>query len=281
MHRNDTKSDDAPAFSVGICRKGNEESVKSEEKIRTSVEIFGTTYKMIGTFDQTYMNKIAAYVNEKMESIAKSNPRLDSMRVAVMALITIADEVFSMKEEWLANEQEQSETKMRIDELKKTLELTEEKVRERSKEIFQLKEKVEKLEHENYRLRNESDMVSKAWSDQVDELKKKYAEKVRRSEEVEAALQARIAELERQLAEMEEAAAPVQETTDAGMKPEPETATAKDARRGPPEPLASLLAGVSADDGNLLEKFKQLQEEYVKLQKEFNEWIELTMSDTQ
>ncbi|HZG76414.1 MAG TPA: cell division protein ZapA, partial [Paenibacillus sp.] len=120
--------------------------VHPEDKIRTTIDIFGTTYKMVGTFSQSYMKRISAYVNENMESIAKGNPRLDSQKVAVLALIQMADEYFRLQAKWDAFEGEFSQSKQRIEELRKAFELTEEKERGQSALAAQLQARIGELE---------------------------------------------------------------------------------------------------------------------------------------
>ncbi|MCI3919571.1 cell division protein ZapA [Paenibacillus sp. TRM 82003] len=235
-----------------------------EEKTRTTVSIFGTTYKMVGTFSQAYLNQISKYVNERMEVVAKSNPRLDSQRVGVLAMIQIADEYFQLQGKWHAVENERSQSKLHIEELRKAFELTEEKERGKSNEVRHLMERIERLEKENARIGEEAEMASLTWAERVEEWEAKYAAAANEAAAATASLEARVRELEAERSQLLETAA----TTAA--RPEP---TAQELPAKEPEKVAA--------DPELAEKYLKLQEEYEKLQIEYNEWIQLTMSETQ
>jgi len=241
-----------------------------EEKIRTTVEIFGTTYRMVGTFSQEYMKRIAAYVNENMETIAKSNPRLDTQRVSVLAMISMADEYFRLQAKWNEYENDSSQSKQRIEELRKAFRLTEEKERELSRQVLELKDRIAKLEEEKAQIAREAELASLAWAERVAEWEAKNEAAVREAERTIAELQARVADLENELARKEAEAAE--------RAPAAQAAAAVEA----PKPVVpSVPEGAEGADAALLEKYLKLQEEYAKLQKEFNEWIQLTMSETQ
>ena len=58
------------------------------------VEIFGEEYK-IATSDARHVHKIAAHVDEKMREIAALHPgQIPTAKLAVLAAMTIADELF-------------------------------------------------------------------------------------------------------------------------------------------------------------------------------------------
>ena len=59
-----------------------------------SVEIRGHRYPIRSTLDVEYVNGLASYVDEKMRAAADSTPSGDSLRLAVLAALNIADELF-------------------------------------------------------------------------------------------------------------------------------------------------------------------------------------------
>ncbi len=69
-----------------------------QDKIRTAVNILGHEYKFVSNASPEYMSTIAQYVNHQLTEIAKSDSRLDSQRISVLALINITDELFRVKE---------------------------------------------------------------------------------------------------------------------------------------------------------------------------------------
>jgi cell division protein ZapA len=63
------------------------------------VQIFGQTYSIQGDLDQAYVQKLAKYVDEKMNAIADVTRTVDTQKVAVLAALAIADELHGMQRE--------------------------------------------------------------------------------------------------------------------------------------------------------------------------------------
>jgi len=63
------------------------------------VQIFGQTFSIHGGLDEAYVQKLAAYVNQKMNAISEMAPTVDTQRLAIMAALAIADELHSLKEQ--------------------------------------------------------------------------------------------------------------------------------------------------------------------------------------
>lgn len=59
-----------------------------------SVEIRGHRYPIRSSLEASYVNGLATYVDEKMRAAAESTPSGDSLRLAVLAALNIADELF-------------------------------------------------------------------------------------------------------------------------------------------------------------------------------------------
>ena len=59
------------------------------------VQIFGQTYSLHGELDPAYVQKLAAFVDEKMQAIANATATIDTHKVAVLAALAIADELHS------------------------------------------------------------------------------------------------------------------------------------------------------------------------------------------
>lgn len=60
----------------------------------TTVQIFGQEYKIRGFEDRSYVEKVAGYVHEKMRELAEGSSSLPPERLAVLAALNIADELF-------------------------------------------------------------------------------------------------------------------------------------------------------------------------------------------
>lgn len=63
-----------------------------------SVEIHGQRYPIRSSLDHDYVLRLAAYVDEKIKAAADSTPTGDSLRLAVLAALNVADELFRVRE---------------------------------------------------------------------------------------------------------------------------------------------------------------------------------------
>ena len=63
------------------------------------VEIFGQTYSVKAGGDAGYVQKLAAFVDEEMKDVSRASGAVDSLRVAVLAALNLADECFRLRQE--------------------------------------------------------------------------------------------------------------------------------------------------------------------------------------
>ena len=63
-----------------------------------TVEILGQRYPVRSSLDPGYVGDLATYVDEKMRSAADKSPAADSLKVAVLAALNIADEYFRCRD---------------------------------------------------------------------------------------------------------------------------------------------------------------------------------------
>ena len=73
------------------------------------VEIHGQRYPIRSGLDPEYVARLASYVDEKMRVAAESTPTGDSLRLAVLAALNIADELFRCRAVNLARSDELAE----------------------------------------------------------------------------------------------------------------------------------------------------------------------------
>jgi cell division protein ZapA len=69
------------------------------ERNRVSVSIFGREYSLVSEVDPAYIKKAADYLDSKMREVAGSYPNITEAKVAVLAALNIADELFKCREE--------------------------------------------------------------------------------------------------------------------------------------------------------------------------------------
>jgi cell division protein ZapA len=82
------------------------------------VEIAGQRYPIRSALDPEYVARLATYVDEKMRAAADSTPSGDSMRLAVIAALNVADELFRCRD---ANRARNGELAERTQELERIL----------------------------------------------------------------------------------------------------------------------------------------------------------------
>ena len=63
------------------------------------VVIQGQRYPVRSTLEPSYVAELAAYVDEKMRIASDANNTTDSLRVAVLAALNLADEIFRHRAE--------------------------------------------------------------------------------------------------------------------------------------------------------------------------------------
>ena len=61
------------------------------------VEIFGQTYTLSAGAEPGYVEQLAAHVDAQMREVGRSAGAVDSLRVAVLAALNIADEAFRLR----------------------------------------------------------------------------------------------------------------------------------------------------------------------------------------
>jgi cell division protein ZapA len=61
------------------------------------VKIYNQTYYIRGEGDTEYIEQLAAYVDLKMREVAAGTMTADSLRVAILAALNIADELSKMR----------------------------------------------------------------------------------------------------------------------------------------------------------------------------------------
>ena len=76
---------------------GHGTQAASTESIR--VDIYDQGYNLRGT-DPDYIAKLAEYVDLKMRAVAEKTATADSLRVAVLAALNIADEYHLLKKKY-------------------------------------------------------------------------------------------------------------------------------------------------------------------------------------
>ena len=56
------------------------------------VEIYGQSYNLRGEGESAYIQDLASYVDRRMREVAEATATVDSLKVAILAALNIADE---------------------------------------------------------------------------------------------------------------------------------------------------------------------------------------------
>jgi cell division protein ZapA len=61
------------------------------------IEIYDQNYNVNAEENEEYLRELAAYVDSKMRTVAAATRTADSLKVAVLAALNIADEFFALR----------------------------------------------------------------------------------------------------------------------------------------------------------------------------------------
>jgi cell division protein ZapA (FtsZ GTPase activity inhibitor) len=244
-----------------------------EEKTRITVDIYGNSYKLMATTSSAYMKSVAELVNDQMFRIAKTFPRLDSQRIAVLASVNMADENLRLKErieELSKGQQDSTNSQAKYDKLQMNhddllmsynnlLQSHEELKREHESNLKQMQEHADKVDvvyQDMVKITEQNELLSEQISGLFLQTEKERELGLSAQEQMNQLREQFLAEkeelLERHRREKEELF-----------------------RQGgsQDEVLQQELAKVESE-------YRALQEEYGKLKNEYNEWIELAEIDS-
>jgi cell division protein ZapA len=62
------------------------------------VEIYDQVYNVAGDLEPAYLEQLAKYVDSRMRQIARGTGAVDSVKVAVLAALSIADELHALRQ---------------------------------------------------------------------------------------------------------------------------------------------------------------------------------------
>lgn len=83
---------------AALPENGNTHPGESHVSKRVKVEIYDQTYHIGSELDEAYVAQLAAYVDAKMRAVAEATQTVDSLRVAVLAALAIADELHALRQ---------------------------------------------------------------------------------------------------------------------------------------------------------------------------------------
>jgi len=71
---------------------------------KVKVEIYDQVYNVAGDLEPAYVEQLAKYVDVRMRQVARGTGAVDSVKVAVLAALSIADELHALRQSREKNE---------------------------------------------------------------------------------------------------------------------------------------------------------------------------------
>ncbi|MBM7660605.1 cell division protein ZapA [Bacillus mesophilus] len=79
--------------------------MSEQKKTRTTVDIYGQQYSIVGSDSTSYIRLVASIVDDKMREISDKNPNLDSSKLAVLTAVNVVYDYLKLKDELEALQQ--------------------------------------------------------------------------------------------------------------------------------------------------------------------------------
>ena len=72
--------------------------MSNTQKTRTTVDIYGQQYVIVGTENPSHIKLVAEMVDDKMREIGSKNPNLDVNKLAVLTAVNAVNDYMKMKD---------------------------------------------------------------------------------------------------------------------------------------------------------------------------------------
>ncbi|MBU6145088.1 MAG: cell division protein ZapA [Paenibacillaceae bacterium] len=119
-----------------------------EQKHRVTIDIYGKSYKIVGSLSQAALHALSQWINDKLNMTARMSPKLDVERVYVLTLLHIAEEYAKLRSKAETAEAERQHMQTVCADVRDVLQRAEDKVRVQEKEIQLLLERTNWLEEQ-------------------------------------------------------------------------------------------------------------------------------------
>ncbi|MDX8359352.1 MULTISPECIES: cell division protein ZapA [Bacillaceae] len=85
--------------------------MSEKSKTRTTVDIYGQQYSIVGSENTSHVLKVASIVDEKMREIGRKNPYLDVHKLAVLTAVNVVHDYVKLTEKYEKLEQQVNKEK--------------------------------------------------------------------------------------------------------------------------------------------------------------------------
>ncbi len=87
-------------------------------KNKVEVKIGGSEYTLVGTEAVEYLQRVALYIDKKMNEITRFNSKLGTSMAAVLTAVNVADDFFKSRENELAMKNQYSQMTKELEKLR-------------------------------------------------------------------------------------------------------------------------------------------------------------------
>jgi cell division protein ZapA len=86
------------ARTTAMPDNGGSPAIYSTGSANVKIEIYDQAYNVNADQNEEHLQELAAYVDAKMREVATATRMVDSLKVAVLASLNIADELFMLRD---------------------------------------------------------------------------------------------------------------------------------------------------------------------------------------
>lgn len=79
------------------------------------IEVLGQRYPIRSTLESRYVHELATYVDQKMRAASDASPASDSLGLAVLTALNIADEIFRIRDQHSSSRGELAERTLELE----------------------------------------------------------------------------------------------------------------------------------------------------------------------
>lgn len=83
--------------------------MSNRPKTKTTVDIYGQQYSIMGTESTSHIRLVASIVDDKMREMSKHNPSLDVHKLAVLTAVNMVHDYLKLKDDYETLEKQLSE----------------------------------------------------------------------------------------------------------------------------------------------------------------------------
>lgn len=73
--------------------------MSDDKRNKTTVDIYGQPYTIVGSESESHMRRVASMVDEKMREISMKNPYLDTSKLAVLTAVNTVHDYIKLQNE--------------------------------------------------------------------------------------------------------------------------------------------------------------------------------------